>query len=236
MCYSKKGLDKNLYDLYLSFGFAFNHYILNNKNKGKCITGLTAHRKKKQVIKAMNEISNHHANSVLLYKELREFGKKPFYVPNGVNEKLFRPILPHFYRRLNLVIGHVGKSSPNKNQKKFIEPVMNEVESFYEPHYNDCFNKIPHDQMVNKYQSFDMFIAASTEDGTPNGMLEAAACERSIIINKIGNAPEFIKSGYNGFLLNMDKEEYIDKIVWCQKNKDKVIEMGKNARKEILKG
>lgn len=220
-----------------SFGFAFNHHILSkNKNKDKCITGLTAHRKKNQVIKAMNEIPNHHANSVLLYNELKGFGKNPFYVPNGVDADLFHPILPHFYRRLNLVIGHVGKKSPNKNQSSFIEPLFNKVESFYEPHYNDCFNKIPHDQMPGKYQSFDMLIVASTEDGTPNSLLEAAACERSAFINKIGNAPELIKDGYNGFLLNKDENEYIDKIIWCQKNKDKVIEMGKNARKEILKG
>lgn len=212
MSYGKNKIDKSAYDLYFTFGFAFPHYVLNSKNKSKCISGLTAHRKKDQVVKAMGSVSHHHANSALLYNELKSFGFNPFYVPNGVDEKLFRPLLPHFHRRLNLVIGHVGKKSPKKNQKTFIEPLMNKVEAFYEPCYNQFDNKVPHTQMVNKYQTFDMFIAASSEDGTPNGMLEAAACERSALINKIGNAPELIKNGVNGFLLNMNETEYIDKI------------------------
>jgi glycosyltransferase involved in cell wall biosynthesis len=205
-------------------------------DRSKCFTGLTAHRKKGLIIQAMNSVDHHHANSVLLYNELKSYDLKPFYLPNGVDENLFHPILPHFHQRSNLTIGHVGKKSPLKNQKKFIEPLFKDLDVDYNPCYNQFGNKVPHEQMVDKYQEFDLFLAASSEDGTPNGMLEAAACERATIINKIGNAPELIRDGHNGFLLNMDQAEYIDKIKWCQDNKDKVVEMGKNARQEILKG
>jgi len=232
----KLKIDKAAYDLYMVYGFAFVHQIKNSSNKNKCITGLTAHRKLSQIKKAMDSLPNHHANSVLLYNELKALGKKPFYVPNGVNEKLFHPIAPLYYNRPYLRIGHVGKKSPQKNQASFIEPMLKSIDMEFVPHYNDYSDKIPHEQMVHKYQEFDLFIAASTEDGTPNGMLEAMACGRPVIINRIGNAPELIKDGYNGFLVEMKQQDYIEKIRWCKKNPAAVIEMGKNARKSIIEG
>jgi len=181
----------------------------------------------------MNSVDHHHANSVLLYNELKGLGKNPFYVPNGINEKLFFPIWPLFHRRNYLSVGHIGKKSPNKNQAKFLEPLMESMKLQYNPHYNDYSNKIPHNKMIHKYQNFDIFIASSSEDGTPNGMLEAAACGRPIIINKIGNAPEFITNGYNGFVVEMNQDAYREKINWCIKHPREVVKMGENAFKEV---
>ena len=133
-------------------------------------------------------------------------------------------------------IGHIGRKSSNKNQASFIEPLLKSMRVHYQPHYNDYSNKVPHEKMVHKYQNFDMFIAASSEDGTPNGMLESMACGRPVIINNIGNAPELIKNGHNGFIVDMNQNAYREKIQWCVRNPSKVMEMGKNARLSILKG
>jgi glycosyltransferase involved in cell wall biosynthesis len=49
--------------------------------------------------------------------------------------------------------------------------------------------------------------------------------------------PEFIKDGYNGFLLdNRNVDEYVDRLKYLQNNRDKLIEMGKNARKTVEEG
>jgi glycosyltransferase involved in cell wall biosynthesis len=234
--YKKDKIDKNKYDLLFSYGFAFTHYITNKKNKEKCVTGVTAHRKKIQVVKPMQQTKWHHANSVLLYNELKSWGvENVFYVPNGVDTNFFKPLKPLCHYRPYIIFGHVGKKSPNKNQASFLEPVIKESNAFFVPHYNTFLNKIPHKDMINIYQKFDVYIASSTEDGTPNGMLESAACGRPIIINKIGNGPELIKNEYNGFCIDMDKSQYENVIRWCLNNKEKVIKMGENAREEIKK-
>jgi len=67
--------------------------------------------------------------------------------------------------------------------------------------------------------------------------LEAAACGRPIISNPIGNMPEFIQDGYNGFLLpDRNVDWYVEKIIWLRDHRDKMIEMGLNARKTIEEG
>ena len=71
-CFKKNlKLDRNKYDLLFTYGFAFTKISLNKSNRNKCITGVTAHRKKVQIQQAMNSVDHHHANSVMLYKELR---------------------------------------------------------------------------------------------------------------------------------------------------------------------
>ena len=99
---------------------------------------------------------------------------------------------------------------------------------------SDYRNRRPYCEMHEYYQNMDVFVVASVEDGTPNGALEAAACGRPIISNRIGNMPEFIKDGYNGFLLNeRSVEAYVEKLNYLNDNRDHLKEMGKNARKTV---
>ena len=229
-------INKSEYDLYFTFSAPMVTAVKTKQNLSRCITGITAHRPSKFIKPFVDMVSHHHANSVMLCNVLEKLGKNPFYTPNGVDTNMFHPIKPQYYKRSNLIIGHVGKKSKIKNQVDFIEPIIKATDVLYLPHYNSFSNKIPHEKMVFKYQEFDIFIAASSEDGTPNGMLEAMACGRPVIINRIGNAPELIKDGYNGFLVGKSGGEYIEKIKWCKNNPWKVIEMGKNARLSILQG
>ena len=90
--------------------------------------------------------------------------------------------------------------------------------------------------MVAIYQQADVFIVSSETDGTPCGALEAAACGRPIISNAIGNMPEFIKDGYNGFIVPREVNAYIEKLKYLKENRDKLIEMGANARKTVEEG
>lgn len=223
---------KDGYDLYLTFGHTFVSYTKKMSFK-KRITGITAHRSKKILEPKMQLAYATHANSILLFKELKSIHNNSFYTPNGVDTILFREIRPVMDRRDIPIIGHVGKKGKMKNQSTIIEPVVKKSNIKYSPHYNDYRNKINHSDMVNVHQQYDIFIAASDEDGTPNGMLEAAACGRPIVINNIGNAPEFITNGYNGFVVNKKIDDYVDVVKWFKENPEKVIEMGKNARKEV---
>lgn len=84
------------------------------------------------------------------------------------------------------------------------------------------------------YQKLDLMIIASIEEGTPNSLLESAACGVPMIGNKVGNLPEFIHTnGYNGYIVNdrTDINEYVRIIEGL--DKEHLIEMGKNARQTI---
>lgn len=221
---------KTNYDLYLTFGHSYIKYLRNVPFE-KRITGITAHRQFNVLAPRMAMANVIHANSKLLLSLAKELHKNVFYVPNGVDEEMFsfKPIDPN----RGLVVGHIGKLSPLKGQKEIIEPAVKKAGVKYFHHYNDYTKNIPHKDMPKLYENFDVFIVASQEDGTPCPALEAAASGRPIISNRIGNMPEFIVDGYNGFLVDDDIDEYVEKILFFKENRNKLIEMGINARKTV---
>jgi len=242
---SREGFDVRAYDLYFTFGYSFVP-MLNSVEEARRVSGVTAHKPgnffNTHILPEMKKVTWRHANSMMLYNELKAAGlDNIFYVPNGVNEEQFRIKTPIPKERNNLIVGHVGKrsSQPNaesKGQKTFIEPACAKARVEYRPHYNTWKNAVPHEKMPDVYQEFDCFIVASITDGTPCGALEAAACGRPIVANRIGNMPEFIKDGHNGFLIERDIDRYVEKLEYLRDNRDKLIEMGENARKTVLAG
>jgi len=177
-----------------------------------------------------------HANSVMLYNFLQKIHSNVYYVPNGVDEELFRPTKEIPKERKGLRVGHVGKACPAKHQKDVLEPAVRLAKVEYVNNYNTWKTKIPHDQMYKIYNDMDVYIAKSSEDGTPNPMLESMSCGRPVIINHIGNAPELVRNGYNGFIVGGSIEDYVEKMRYLAENRDKLIQMGENARKSILDG
>lgn len=225
-------IDQNSYDLYFIYGFSYIDF-LNKVPKKKKICGITAHRKRNVILPKMKMAGNHHANSIMLLKELQDMGfKRAYYVPNGVDEELFKPIKP-IRKEGELIVGHVGKECPAKGQREFILPAIQATGCKSATNLRTYMDKLPHSEMPKIYNEMDVFMVASTEDGTPNPALEAAACGRPIISNKIGNMPEFIKDGYNGFIVPRKIGAYIEKILYFKNNRDELIRMGNNARKTI---
>jgi glycosyltransferase involved in cell wall biosynthesis len=143
----------------------------------------------------MKKVYATHANSVLLYNELKSMHNFPFYVPNGVDVDLFYEKTSILSDHDEPIFGHVGKKGKMKNQSTILEPAVKKANVKYYPHYNDYTNKISHDKMVDIHQNYDVLLIASSEDATPNSFLEASACGRMTIGNKIGNLPEFIVDG-----------------------------------------
>jgi glycosyltransferase involved in cell wall biosynthesis len=140
----------------------------------------------------------------MLKEALEEGGiKDVYYVPNGVDENLFVEKKPVNLYSEKFVAGHVGKLAGlgRKGQKEFLEPAAAQAGVIWKGHYNNYTNRVEHNKMVDFYQDIDAFFVASITDGTPNGALEAAACGRPVVTNRIGNMPEFIVNGVNGFLV-----------------------------------
>lgn len=236
----KAKIDSSKYDLYLTFGWSYVHYLIkNNVPFHRRITGVTAHRPFNTIKEKLTKAKYIHANSMMLLDEIKKLTSNVFYVPNGVDTDLFYPIENKEERILSrdyINIGHVGKKAKLKCQDTIIEPCMKKLSKYgfkYIYHYNDYRNRIPHTEMPRLYNDMDLFIVASKEDGTPNGALEAMASGIPVISNKIGNMDTCIINGYNGYLVDkLNIDNYVDLI----KNLDKehIVEMGKNARQTIL--
>jgi glycosyltransferase involved in cell wall biosynthesis len=237
------GINVNNYDLYFTYGWSYIGSIRAVPIERR-ISGVTAHKDgvffNNTIVPQMKQVMWYHANSILLKNELEKAVGKVFYVPNGVDETMFYERKPIPLERDNLVVLHVGKKCGHgtdaKGHTRFIEPACAKAGVKYIGHYNNYKTALPTEKMAELYQKADVCIIASQTDGTPNMGLEGAASGRPIISNRIGNMPEFIKDDYNGFLVERDVDKYVEKLLYLKNNRDKLIEMGKNARKTVEEG
>jgi glycosyltransferase involved in cell wall biosynthesis len=232
-CIPPHKIDQNSYDLYFTYGFSYID-LLYRVPRNRKVTGVTAHRRKNVIFPKMKMAGHHHANSKMLLNELHDMGfTNAYYLPNGVDADLFKPIVP-IKKDGDLIVGHVGKECQAKGQREYILPAIKAAECKSFTNLRTWQDKLPHKEMPNLYNQMDVFVVASVEDGTPNPALEAAACGRPIISNHIGNMPELIKDGYNGFIVPRKIGAYVEKIKYFKENRDELIRMGENARKSIL--
>ena len=59
----------------------------------------------------------------------------------------------------------------------------------------------PAREMADWYNTGTVLVCASAAEGTPNPALEAAACGCVVVSTPVGNMPELIRSGENGYLV-----------------------------------
>ena len=184
--------------------------------------------------KYMKSAAAIHANSKMLYQQIKSMNQKCYYLPNGVNPEKFLPTVRDI--REEFTVGYVGKDTKGKGLRQFIIPACEKVGVRLEAQsckYNSD-NKIKHSDMHKFYGGLDAIMIASDMDGTPNQLLEAACCGRTFISCAIGNVPEFY-NGKNGFVVERNIEAYVEKLQWMKKNRVAVKEMGGEARKTAIK-
>ena len=226
---------RNENDLWFIFE-PFQHYV--ELTKGRYITGVTAHTYVNMANweKYLQSAVAIHANSKLLYNEISTLNNNCFYVPNGVDEDLFefnpRGIGSEF------TVGYVGKDKPRKGLQEYIIPACEKAGvklKIQKGKYNSE-NYIKHYHMAKFYHDIDAIMVASDMDGTPNQLLEAASVGRTFIGCKIGNVPEFVDEGKNGFMVERNVDEYAKMLVFLKENRKKCRQMGENARRTVETG
>jgi glycosyltransferase involved in cell wall biosynthesis len=194
---------------------------------------------RKTFLKVANRCKAIFANNYKSLEDLRYIynPRKTYYMPRGVDPKVFFPMTREFIRKNDedtFTIAYVGKPVPEKGLREFIMPaceIANVRIIFNDRNFE---NALPPEEMNRFYNKADAYIVASTIDGTPNPALEAASCGKPIISNKIGNMPEFIVDGHNGFLLDeMEINKYAKILMWMKRNQKRSFEMGLNGRKTI---
>jgi hypothetical protein len=65
-------------------------------------------------------------------------------------------------------------------------------------------------EMAAWYNTGTVYVCASRAEGTPNPALEAAACGCTVVSTAVGNMPELIRNGVNGYLVPREVEALVD--------------------------
>ena len=89
------------------------------------------------------------------------------------------------------------------------------------------------DEMPDVYKNADVFILSSLWEGSALSMMEAMASSMPVIASSHSCAPDMIDEGIEGFVYNpYSINELKNHIIWYLNNRDKIIPMGKAARKK----
>jgi glycosyltransferase involved in cell wall biosynthesis len=166
----------------------------------KAVAGLTAHVWRTWGTARMRawaaQVDALHGNSLLLVKDLQPFHERVYYTPNGVEPLVYQRRVE---RGASVVFGHVGKPNPRKGGDLIVTAAR---EAGVELRLIQRTSKLAlsEAEMVDWYQGISVMVCASNMDGTPNPLLEGAACGCALLSTPIGNMPEFIERWQNGYL------------------------------------
>lgn len=109
-----------------------------------------------------------------------------------------------------------------------------EPDANYYKDYKDIVNFCGHvtrDKVIEFCCNSDVIIFPSLADGYGLSVLEALACGTPAICSTNAGISDLIVDFYNGFkILPSSSEEIYNKLIWCEKNRDKLKQMSVNAR------
>jgi glycosyltransferase involved in cell wall biosynthesis len=86
------------------------------------------------------------------------------------------------------------------------------------------------------YQNSNLYLLNSFTEGFSNSLLEAMYSKTPVLSTAVGSAPEIIKEGENGFLVEPNKEEILfDKLSMILKlDSEKLAEIGRNGHDIVV--
>lgn len=186
-----------------------------------------------------------------IYNNL-DIDKKPMAViSDGVDTSKFKPNNLERFEFENISnrkikIGWVGNSeftdsegdSDLKGVRKIIKPALEElIEEGYPIELKFADRKdgyIPHDKMPDYYNTIDVYICASKNEGTPNPVLESMASGVPIISTDVGIVRDAFGKKQREFILEeRSKEQLKSKIIKLLESKEKFKELSQENLKQI---
>ncbi len=120
----------------------------------------------------------------------------------------------------------VGGIRAGEDQERF-----NELQASMESKHIMVTGQIAHRELPSFYSIMDVFVHPSLRDGMPNALLEAMACEKSVIVTHVGGITDIVENEKNGMLINInDVNALTDRLCELLNNNQKSNELGKAAR------
>ena len=156
-------------------------------------------------------------NNRLLLEAFGPLLARPVYcTPNGVDTDFFRPAATPGAPAHSLRVGWAGslanQTAEHRGVHELIAPAVAAVKgaelrlAVREEKWRN------REEMLDFYRSLDVYVCASRSEGTPNPCLEAAACGLPVITTRVGNMPDFIRDGENGFFVERDARDIAERL------------------------
>jgi len=189
-----------------------------------------------------------------------------YHVPNSVDAERFRPSTPNAALRDKLgldqgyVLGFVGEARAKKGLSlllKAFAKVATKVDAHLlligglrpkDEEVYQLFRRrnpqlslhlipyVPQSELADYYNLMDLVLMPSLRDGLPNVLLEAMACERTVVASNVGGLSDVIEDGRNGFLVPpRDKQALVDCTLSALADANQRRVLGQAARATILR-
>jgi hypothetical protein len=144
-------------------------------------------------------------------------GRQPRTVllPNGVDLDVFRVSVPVEARAPRVLWTGSTYHRRLKGYDEFVHPLARDLAArgipldalLVDSHGRD--RRTPA-EMADWYNRGTVFLCASETEGTPNTALEAAACGCALVSTPVGNMPQLVRHGVNGYLVERTRESILE--------------------------
>lgn len=192
-----KDINFNNYNIVYILNWPIHGYIKNKISKNRkyrLVTTVSSHIGQPSDSSFLNLLLNYDAisySNIKLYKNFKSKFKnlKHFYTPFGVDSDLFYPKTnPAKYSN---IFGWVGNHKRPVKRYNDIKKVFDSISNVKLITITQSSN-LSRSEMSDFYNKVGTVICFSTSEGTPNPILEAASCGRSIISTPVGNVEKLI--------------------------------------------
>ncbi len=154
-----------------------------------------------------------------------------FVTPHSADPEVFKETNPINLTPRKIIVGYVGSFRDDKQYDIFQE-ACKEAKNFVIPKVvGKVSHKIPYDQMCTFYNSIDVLVCCSKQEGGPSPPLEAALCGRPIITTDVG----FMRKAFGQYAsyFNGSVAHLATKLRYFHDNREHLVKMGISAKKVI---
>jgi teichuronic acid biosynthesis glycosyltransferase TuaC len=174
--------------------------------------------------------------------------KKAIVLPNGVDLKIAKPINDlKTYKIKRKLSGHskndfliiFNKSSGLNQYSKNYDLAKNIIKILNKKYKNVkllSFSNLDYFNFIDRLSYSDLLLVTSKQEGSPNIVKEAMACNIPIISSNCGDVNERIKdTNYSYLLKNFDVNKFVNKIEYLIKIKNSKLMIRSNGREQLKK-
>jgi glycosyltransferase involved in cell wall biosynthesis len=169
------------------------------------------------------------STSHVMAEETRKYTTKPIEVtPFGIDTDLFKPQpVKSLFEAKDIVIGTV-KTLERKygidylirafkllkqkhpglplkllivgggSQEKYLKSLTDELELSQDTVFT---GRVSYDEVPSYHNMLTIFVALSTQESFGVAVIEASACEKPVVVAKVGGLPEVVEDGVTGFVV-----------------------------------
>jgi len=171
------------------------------------------------------------------YEMWDKFGRHPKtkHISNGVDREIFKIRKDIKLRKPKVLWCGSECHRKTKNYDKILLPLANMLKKHNIPFDFKLVNstgskRLTQEQMAYWYNTGSIYVCASNTEGTPNPGIESASCGCTVVSTRVGNMPELIQDGKNGFLCDKNVNSIFNGI---QKASENLHELSNNMQESI---